>query len=188
MLKGFPMNHQPFENWILAEEKLSPENSRALQDHLETCQQCQQLQSAWTGVVELFQEVPQVEPAPGFASRFQERLAVERQIERTIRNRWQSIIMLILICNVIAALVILLGTQFLTTFDSPLELFLSGVYRLASVVSWINVVQNIFFTLFKTATSIVPVGLWALLGIGSLGAGAIWIISLTSFTVLPRRN
>lgn len=182
------MNHQPFENWLLSEDILSPENMSALQDHLETCDHCRELQSAWTGVLDLFQDVPDIEPAPGFVNRWQARLEVERQIELSIRHRWQSIIMLILTGNVIVGLVVLLGTQFLTTFDTPLELVFSGVYRLASIVTFINMVQNIFITLYRTITSIVPVGLWAVLGLGLVGSSAIWMISLKSLSVLPRRN
>jgi hypothetical protein len=182
------MNHQPFENWLLSEDTLSPENADALRDHLEICDQCRELNTAWNGVVDLFQVVPDVNPPPGFVARWQERLNVESQIELSIRHRWQSIIMLILIGNVITALVILLGSQVLSTFESPIELVLSGVYRLASMVTWLNAVQNIFITLFRTLTSVVPVGLWAVLGIGLVGSGAIWIISLSSLSVLPRRE
>lgn len=182
------MNHQPFENWLLSEEPLSPENAGALQDHLETCDQCQELQTAWNGVIGLFQDVPVLEPELGFVTRWQERLAVERGVELSIRHRWQSIIMLILVGNVIAALVVLLRTQFLTSFESPLELLLSGVYRIASIVTWVNALQNIFITMFRTLTSVVPVGLWALLGLGLVGSSAVWIVSLTSLSVLPRRE
>jgi len=182
------MNHQPFENWLLSEETLTPKNERTLQDHLETCDQCRELQAAWNGVIDLFLDVPEVEPAPGFVNRWQNRLVTERQIELSVRHRWQSIIMLILIGNVIAGLVVLLSTQFLTTFDTPLAFILSGVYRLASIVTWINTVENIFTTLFRTITSVVPAGLWAVLAVGLVGAGATWIISLKSLSVLPRRN
>ena len=34
------MNHQPFENWLLSEEPLPPENKRELDTHLQTCDQC----------------------------------------------------------------------------------------------------------------------------------------------------
>lgn len=182
------MNHQPFENWLLSEDSLSPENASTLRDHLESCDHCRELQAAWTGVVGLFQDVPDFEPAPGFVNRWQARLEVERQVELSVRHRWQSIIMLILIGNVIVGLVVLLGTQFLTTFDKPLELVFSGIYRLASIVTYINAAQNVFITLYKTITSVVPAGLWALMGLGLVGSGAIWIISLKSLSVLPWRN
>jgi hypothetical protein len=182
------MNHQPFENWLLSEDPLSPEDALALAAHLETCDDCREIQDAWLGVVDLFQEVPDLEPAPGFAHRFQERLAVERQVETSARHRWQSMILLILIGNVIAGLVLLLATQFLSTFENPLSLLLSGVYRLASFVASVNVYQNIVLTLFRTITSIVPAGIWAFLGIGLVGSVAIWVISMTSLSVLHRRT
>ena len=181
------MNHQPFENWLLSEEPLPPDDTLALEEHLEICQHCQNLQGAWSGVVDLFQDVPDMEPAPGFMVRWQDRLTIEKQVEISVRYRWQSMIMLILIANVIAGLVVLLGTQFMTTFDSPLSLLLSGVYRLASFVAMINAVQNFALTLFRTITSVVPAGIWAVLGIGLVGSVATWIISITSLAVLPRR-
>lgn len=182
------MNHLPFENWLLSEETLTPENELLLQDHLETCDQCRELQASWISVIDLFMDVPEVEPAPGFLSRWQGRLEIDRQIELSVRHRWQSIIMLILIGNVIAGLVVLLSTQFLTTFDTPLDFLLSGVYRLASFVTRLNALENILTTLFRTIINVVPAGWWAVLALGLVGAGATWIISLKSLSVLPRRN
>jgi predicted anti-sigma-YlaC factor YlaD len=181
------MDHQPFENWILSEEPLSPENTGELETHLEKCDHCRELQNAWSGVIDLFQEVPEVEPLPGFVNRWQERLAVEKHIELFVRQRWQSMIMLILLGNVIAGLVFFLGTEFLTNYDTPLSLVMSGVYRFVSLVTTISAIQNIFLTLFRTITSVVPAGIWAILGMGLIGSGAIWIISIKTLSVLPRR-
>ena len=182
------MNHQPFENWLLSEETLSPEEVSALEEHIESCQHCREIQDAWVGILDLFQEVPAVEPAQGFVNRWQDRLAIDQQVETSVKHRWQSMIMLILIVHAIAGLVFLLGTQFLTTFNSPLSLLLSGVYRLASFVAMFNAVQNFFLTLFRTITSVVPAGIWAFLGIGLVGSVATWIISISSLAVLPRRT
>ncbi len=182
------MNHQPFENWLLSEETLESEDAQALATHLETCNHCQEIQAAWMGVVDLFQDVPELEPAPGFLNRFQERLALEKQVEASARNRWQSIILLILIGNVIAGLVVLLATQFASTYESPLALFFSSIYRLVSFVASVNIFQNIVLTLFRTITSVVPAGIWAFLGIGLVGSVATWVISMTSLSVLHRRT
>ncbi len=182
------MNHQPFETWLLSDEELTPENERALDEHLETCDHCQEINNAWLGVVDLFAEMPDMAPAPGFVDRFQIRLTTERQVDLAMRHRWQSVIMLILIGNVIAALVFLLGSQFLTTFETPTQLVLSWVYRLASTLTFVKGFQNLFLTLFRTITSIVPAGFWAILGIGLAGSGAIWAITMKSLSVLPRRT
>lgn len=182
------MNHQPFENWLFSEDPLPPENKRELDEHIQTCDQCRDIQDAWFGVATLFQDVPDLEPAPGFVERWSNRLAVEKKLDQSVRHRWQSIIMLILIVNVIGGLVFLLGTQFLTTFDTPIALLLSGVYRLTSIVTIINTAQNIFLTLLRTIISVVPAGIWAILGVGLVGSGAIWLISVTSLYELSNRS
>jgi predicted anti-sigma-YlaC factor YlaD len=182
------MNHQPFDQWLLSDDPLLPEDQSVFEDHLNACQQCRDLQGAWLGVAELFQEVPEVEPAAGFSQRWMARLENEKQMDQVMRHRWQSLILLILFANVITGLVILLGTQFLTTFDTPLSLVMSGIYRLTSTVKMINAIQNISITLLRTIIGVVPTGLWALLGLGLVGSIATWIISILSLSALPRRS
>ena len=182
------MNHQPFEAWLLSDEILSPEDALELEKHLGTCNHCAGLRAAWSGVMHLFEDVSDIEPPPDFMNRWRKNFSLDRQIELSNRHRWQSVIMLILIGNVIAALVFFLGTQFLTTFDTPTEVFLSLVYRMASYMSFANGFQNLTSTLFRALTSIIPAGMWAVLGAGLVGSGAIWVISLKSLSVLPRRT
>jgi len=181
------MNHQPFEQWLLSEDPLTPEEKQAFDSHVNSCQYCRELLVAWHGVTDLFQEVSDIEPAAGFTSRWIERLEREKRIDQAVRHRWQSVIMLILFANVITGLVILLGTQFLTTFDTPLSLVMSGLYRLISVISFVNAIQNISITLFRSIFSVVPLGIWAILGFGLLGSIATWVVSLKSLSVLPWR-
>ncbi len=182
------MNHQPFETWLLSDETLSPENASALEVHLQTCTHCQQLQDGWLGVVDIFDDAPDVEPAPGFVNRWQAGLEADRQVELVARYRWQSWIMLILIANVVAGLIFLLGTQFLTTFESPAQFVLFWVYRLASTLTFATTAQNIFVTLLRTLTSIVPAGFWVALAAGMGASSVVWIVSITSLAAIPRRT
>ena len=182
------MNHQPFEDWLFTEEPLTIEEQSALNEHVEICKHCKSLQNAFSGVLSLIDDVQEVEPAPGFVSRWQERLAAEHQMDLVVRNRWQSMIVLILIGNVLAGLVFLLSTQFFSTFDTPISLVLSGINRLVSFVTLFNTIQNIFLTLLRTISNIVPSGLWAVLGVGLVGACAIWFISIASLSALKRRT
>lgn len=181
------MNHQPFEEWLLSEDPLSTEDKESLELHLKTCKQCSELLSAWHGVKSLFVEAPVVEPKPGFVDRWTNRLEVEKQVDRVVRHRWQSVIMLILFANVITGLVILLGTQFFTSIESPISLVLSGISRLVSTVALLNAIQNVSGLLLRTILNIVPVGVWALIGLGLIGSIVTWIISITSLSMLPRR-
>ena len=182
------MNHQPFETWLLSEEPLLPEDQVSLDVHLETCEYCQRLQASWFGVMDLFGETPNLIPPPDFMNRWQSRLSQERLLDIKYRHRWQSIIMLILISNVIVALVLLLGTQFLTTIDTPADLILPMIYRITSAITFVSAIQNLVEPLFRTFTSIIPLPIWAAFGAGLVAAGAIWVISMKSLSVLSRRN
>jgi hypothetical protein len=44
------MNHQPFRDWLLSEEKLSIDQTQALKDHLHSCESCSQIEAAWLEV------------------------------------------------------------------------------------------------------------------------------------------
>jgi hypothetical protein len=64
---------------------------------------------------------------------------------------------------------------------------LSGISKLISTVAWVNAIQNVSLLLFQTILNIVPVGIWALIGLGLIGSIVTWIISITSLSMLPRR-
>ena len=65
------MNHQPFETWLLDDKVLTAAEKRELNSHLRTCKTCSAL--AETGLA--LRSARAVSPAPGFALRFQHRLA-----------------------------------------------------------------------------------------------------------------
>ncbi len=178
------MNHQRFETWLLADEDLPPEETLSFQRHLETCQQCQGMRDAWKGVLDLFEEAPEVEPSPAFVDRWRKRLAQEEALRTTYRYRWQALILLILTGNVLAGLALLLGA----VFRSPVQLLLEGIYRLATLLAWAAGVQRLAFPLIQTIVRVVPIGLWVLLALGLAGAAAVWLISMRSLLALPRRT
>ena len=157
------MNHLPFETWLLSEEPLSEEDSQTLKDHLQECEQCHQLQEAWSGVEVLFAEVPSLEPQLGFVNRWQERLESSRLMEHFFRLRWQSCFLLIGIANAAAFTLVLLGLQFSNTYESIMEYLLTWVYRGAVALTLFNGVQEVIFALFRTIPSAIPIGGWIIL-------------------------
>jgi anti-sigma factor RsiW len=78
------MNHQPFEEWLLADEDLTPAEKKALNQHLNDCPDCPKLARAWQEVHTEIRRAPQATPAPGFTARFAERL--EREHARKQRR------------------------------------------------------------------------------------------------------
>ncbi len=79
------MSHLPFENWIFDRENLSPGQVAELEAHLQTCQQCNQIQAGWKGVESLLRTTPVTPAPPQFINRFQASLT-ERKAQRHKRQ------------------------------------------------------------------------------------------------------
>jgi hypothetical protein len=77
------MAHQPFEDWLLNDQPLTPTEKRDLDAHIRTCKYCAAL--AETGVE--LRSVRVISPKPGFAGRFEKRLAAKRIADGRRRRR-----------------------------------------------------------------------------------------------------
>ncbi len=181
------MKHQPFETWLLMDDPLTSEQTQMLAEHILSCEHCQQLRVAKFSFENLFRDTTNVEPNPGFSSRWQARLKMERQLEAASRHRWQSWITFILIANAVSLLAVLLGLQFFNTFDSLTELLVVWVYRLTSLLSIVNIFQNFLAIMIRTIPGLLSPGGWAALAsIVSVGSIA-WVLSMAKLAGTPRR-
>jgi len=115
------MKHQPFEDWLLNDKLIDPEQKRELDSHLRTCAYCSAL--AETGMA--LNTVKIVSPALGFATRFQARLA-ERKVADRRRRFWGAILF------TFGGLVLLLwlASPYLLTF------FASPATWISTLVEW----------------------------------------------------
>lgn len=181
------MKHQPFETWILLDDPLTPEQSQTLETHLQSCEHCRQLRDAWEGAQTLMVDSPVPHPAPGFVHRWEERLRLERRKQTLTRHRWHSWIILIVIANVVSVLAIVLGIQFFATYDSLAEVLLLWVYRVASLLTAVNVLQNFIATLLGVIPGLLPAGGWVALAAVLIGGMLLWIVFMASLVKIPRR-
>ena len=84
------MKHQPFEDWLLNDQLLTPIEKFDLDSHIRTCKYCGAL--AEIGLE--LHSVRMVSPKPGFAGRFEKRLAAQPMAE--LRQRLYGLIGLLL--------------------------------------------------------------------------------------------
>ncbi|NJC95446.1 MAG: hypothetical protein FIB03_03750 [Anaerolineae bacterium] len=80
------MKHQPFEDWLLNEEPITPEQRRELDAHLRSCAYC----AALVETGKALRSVRMASPADGFTARFQARLAEQKLVERR-RRFWGAL-------------------------------------------------------------------------------------------------
>jgi hypothetical protein len=80
------MEHQPFENWILSGESLSPSQTTELAGHLMVCQHCQSVKEGIMGVEDLLISATFESPSPGFTNRFRHMAAIRKEEAKRLQS------------------------------------------------------------------------------------------------------
>ncbi|MDY6846472.1 MAG: hypothetical protein SVP52_04995 [Chloroflexota bacterium] len=157
------MSHQPFENWLFLDDGIEPEQSEALQSHLNQCEQCRQLSTALDQVIETIANSETPQPSHGFTQRWYQHLEVYRQ-KKQARRIWLLVLGLFSL-----ACLILLGLFFinLTNFNWS--------YSLAQFIASVSLIAargrhlvHVARSLTRAFPIIIPITL--IFGVGSLSA------------------
>lgn len=174
--------HLPFEDWLLSDAALTPEENRSLQEHLLTCVSCRRLSAVWQEVENQLHVAPFIAPAAGFTARWAERLEDDR---RKIHRR-QTLLILVVAVGGAAFLFASLGLLVLPLLPQPDAILWSLAYRLVALVSLVRGVQDFFSTSLSTLAHVIPPAWW-ILSIGVLSElFVIWFVILRLLTN-PRR-
>jgi hypothetical protein len=164
------MNHRPFDDWLLADQPLNPQQARDLQAHLQNCPQCAALAE-----VNLALSSTKAVPAPaGFTDRFQLRLAAQRRAVRA-RNRWGF---LILVVSVISILTWLAWPVLKIVLQSPMDLVTSWFSDLVSLWAAVQAMSHVSAVLIRVVPGFIPASAWAVLLLATGGFSLLWAFSL----------
>ena len=175
-------NHLLIEEWLLSAANLTPQEHTQLQEHLNSCESCRQLSAAWQEVEVQLKAAPLRSPEPGFALRWQSRLAQEQQR----RQRLQTATVLALGVGAALSLVLLLGVLALPVIRNPLPYLMVWSYQLTTSFYFLSGVGRALGTVARTLFGLVPGSMWTamLVALGSLMV--IWIVAFRKLTS-PRR-
>jgi hypothetical protein len=172
------VNHLPFEDWLLNETSVTPEQQRDLDLHLRNCAYCSAL--AETG--RMLSTSKMAAPVPGFTARFQTRLAERKVVERR-RKLWGMV--LFIFGGV--ALLMWAVSPYLTSFLS------SPATWISVVVGWLIFIGTTLFALVdagKVILSVLPNVLppfaWLVLLSAFAGVGLLWSVSIWRFVRTPQ--
>ena len=158
-LKGDPVSHSPFEEWLLNNNPVTPEQQRDLDLHLRTCASC----SALVETGKVLGTAKLATPASGFTMRFQVRLAERKAAERR-QKLWG------MIWFTLAGVGLLMWTvmPYLASF-------------LASPASWISVVVGWLVFIGTTLFALVDAGAVILSIIPRFLSPFAWLVLLSTF-------
>ena len=170
------MSHQPFETWLLSDNSLDEDQEAALQTHLDACEHCQSLSTAWLHVQDTMTASVSHIPEPGFTQRWHKRLAVVRQ-QRQQRAMWLLTLGLFALAGIIflaLALTNLLSTDFFYALSQCIANFSLFAAR-------INQVWRVFDTITAAIPFLVPI--LVIFGIGTLFAMIVLVITWFSSVI-----
>jgi hypothetical protein len=171
------MDHRPYENWLLNDERLTAEQERDLRTHLRNCPECAALDRSNM----VLRAAPMSVPAPDFSARFHVRLAAERRIQRI-----NGILSLALILVVGISVLLLLVPPYLAYLSlSPTQLAVTLVSPLINVVVTLSATSLNGSPLMDVVISFVPPYMWVLSFV-LFGMTCLWAFSLRKFARLPR--
>jgi hypothetical protein len=164
------MNHQPFKEWLLSEETLSAEQEQSLQEHLSSCDSCNQIQSSWRELEYVIKDAPEIEPASGFSTRFLSRLAEYQSRQRTKRS-WILIGMTAMVASL---LVFMLIFELWQLIQDPEPIILLWLDRIISIFANYYILQSLFRTTTWLNPETIFVGLVFLVGMISF-MSVLWL-------------
>jgi hypothetical protein len=167
------MNHQPFEDWLLSKEPITPEQETELRQHLHDCPDCTNLAFTWQAVAQELERAPQAAPAPGFGNRWQARLA-EKRAQKQRRFTWWVIGL-----NLSAALGIFLALNLhrLSSLSFS-QLLVSALYTFTLILARIDSAEVLFKLFFSEVNPLIPLGIISVIGTSLSVLSLIWIFSM----------
>jgi len=172
------MNHQPFEEWLLNDKNLTPAEKRELALHLRTCSYCTALTE--TGLE--LRSAPVVSPAPGFALRFQQRLAAQKVAERR-RKLWGTIILLVSGAGLLAWVTAPILFAFLA---APVEWVTAVIGYFLFLITTLQALSEVIAVLIRMVPDFLPPYVWMVLVSALAGLGLLWTISIWQFSRTPQ--
>ena len=172
------MNHQPFEEWLLNDKPITPEQKRELDVHLRTCSYCTALTE--TGIA--LKSVRKASPQAGFTTRFQARLA-ERKLAERRRRLWGSVLFTF---GGLALLMWLFSPYLLTFLSAPATWIAVVVQWGVFLVTTIDALAQAGSVFVRIIPEFLSPFAWMVLLSAFAGVSLLWTVSIWRFVRVPR--
>ncbi len=172
------MNHRPFEDWLLDDQPLSPQQQRDLQAHVRSCPACAAIAESNLAL----HSTRLVSPAAGFAERFQVRLAKRRR-----EQRWRQVIgTVVLVLGGLGLVYWLAGPFILAAIASPASFITASIGYFLFILTSIQVFGEAGSIVLSVLPKFISPGGWVVLTAGAAGLGALWTISIRRVARIPQ--
>lgn len=172
------MNHQPFEEWLLNNPPLTAEQKRQLDSHMRNCPHC----SSLARTEKVLRTVRLASPAPGFVTRFQNRLAAQKVADR--RRRWIGSILFIFGGLAILSVV---GLPYLASFvASPAQWITALVQWGVFLLTTLQATAEAGVVILDVIGDFLPPFAWMVVISALGGLSLLWSVSIWRFVRAPQ--
>jgi hypothetical protein len=175
------MSLQQFEQWLLSEDDLNPQQQLELEEELARNPELGALRDRLQAVDLLLKSAVMLEPQPGFVGRWKSR--VKREREKKGRRQTFKLLAALSLIGVVS-----LGLAGLLLFSSPAELASSALKAIVGLRAQSEFVWDFLAAIIPA----IPGAMGAFMLSGLLAALAwlsvAWITSLYRYAYLERRN
>ena len=145
------MSHELYENWLLADKPLTDEQKSELKVHLQNCPHCQKLADGWQSSRRQILAAGMASPAPGFTNRWQQNLAVHRQLKQKAATRW---LLLALVVSAVISFVILY--LFLSKSTALMDWWLQTTLTFERTFIWVERLGSLLTNWLSGFPAILP--------------------------------
>lgn len=172
------MNHRPFEDWLLDDQPLDPQQQRDLQDHLRSCLACSAIAESNMAL----HTTHRIAPASGFSDRFALRLGRRRE-----EQRWQQIIgTLVLVLAGLVLTLVIAGPSLQEAVTSPADWITAVVGYFLFMVTSVRVFSEAGAVLLRVLPGFISPAGWFVTVFAFAGLSLVWGLSIRRFGRAPQ--
>jgi hypothetical protein len=172
------MNHRPFEDWLLDDQPLTPQQARDLHAHLRSCTYCASIAESNLAL----HTARMIAPAAGFTDRFKIRLVDWRR-----QQRWQQMAgTLVLVFGGLVLLYWLAGPVIQEAVRSPAAWITAAAGYLVFLLTSFRVLSEVSAILLHDLPSFIPPVGWLVVFLIGSGLGLTWIYALRRLVHVPQ--
>ncbi len=173
------MPHQPFEEWLLDGQDLTPAETAQLDAHLRECTSCRALAAGWSETERWLRAAPALAPRAGFGLRWQDTLAAREVAQR----RWQAWLVLGLALAGALTLAVVLGWQTIAALLSPTQAAVGLLQVMVWIASATTAAQEVGLVLTRSLRALIPPGVWITMVVGAFALISLWLATLSRYAI-----
>ncbi len=172
------MNHRPFEDWLLDDQPLTPQQARDLQAHVRNCSSCAAIAESNLAL----HATRRVAPSVGFTDRFRTRL--ER---RRAEQRWRQVIGTLILVLGGLGLLYWFGAPFVQeVLYSPATWIAAGVAYFVFFLTSLQVLSEAMTIILQVLPAFISPAGWMGLTLAAGGLAFLWVVSIRRAARAPQ--